>query len=100
MAATLSGSELFGSPAMRDFHKEVTENCDIAIFDGAQCARVADAQVMSSVADGVLYVVQLGVPKKASMQFGIGLLRRAGAHILGVVYNKLSVNEDNAPKVS
>lgn len=97
---TLTGSELFGSPAMKDLHKEIVENSDIAIFDGAQCARVADAQVLSSVADGVLYVVQLGVPKKASMRFGIGLLNRAGARILGVVYNKLSVNEDNAPKVS
>jgi capsular exopolysaccharide synthesis family protein len=96
---TFSGSELFGSPTMKEFHSEILENCDIAIFDGAQCARVADAQVMSSVVEGVLFVVQPGVPKKTSMQFGIGLLRRANAHILGIVYNRLSVNEDNAPRV-
>jgi polysaccharide biosynthesis transport protein len=96
---TLSASELFGSPAMTDFHKELIENCDIAILDGAQCARVSDAQVLSSIAEGVLYVVQLGVPKKASMRFGIGLLKRANARILGVVYNRLKVNEDNAPQV-
>lgn len=90
-------AEILNSLSMRQLHEELKEMADIVIFDAPPCLATADAQVISSFADGVLYVMQLGSTKKSPVRHATEMLRQAHANLLGVVFNKidLSSSKDN-----
>jgi polysaccharide biosynthesis transport protein len=85
-------AELLNSNAMIQVQEQLKQRAEVVIFDSPPCLSVADAQVMSSTVDGVIYVVQLGSTKKSALRHGHELLRQAQARVLGIVYNKLQVD--------
>lgn len=85
-------AELLNSLAMRQLHEDLKELADIVIFDCPPCLATADAQVMASVVDGVLYVMQLGETKKSPMRHSMEMLRQAHGRILGVIFNKIDMS--------
>lgn len=85
-------AELLNSNSMLQVQEELKQRADIVIYDSPPCLSVADAQVMSTTVDGVIYVVQLGSTRKSALKHGHELLRQAQARVLGVVYNKLQVD--------
>jgi capsular exopolysaccharide synthesis family protein len=84
--------ELLNSPAMDKLYSELKESSDIIIFDSPPVLATADAQVLSSRVDGVLYVMELGKVKRSAMQRSFELLHQARAHILGILFNKVDQN--------
>lgn len=82
-------SELLASMKMENILKELKDKSDIIIIDAPPCV-VADPIVLSAKVDGVLLVVEPGKTKIGSAQVVIEQLRRAGAHIVGVVLNPIS----------
>ena len=86
-------AELLNSQIMRRLHNELKEMADIVIFDSPPFLATADAQVLSAVTDGVLYVVQFGEAKKSAVKHSVQLLNQAHANILGVVFNKIDLSQ-------
>jgi capsular exopolysaccharide synthesis family protein len=85
-------AELLNSQAMRQLHVALKEDADIVIYDSPPCLATADAQVMSAMVDGVLYVMQFGVAKKSAVMHAFELLRQAHANVLGIVFNKIDLS--------
>ncbi len=85
-------AELLNSRAMSQLHDLLKEHADIVILDSPPCLATADAQVLSAVTDGVLYVMQFGVAKKSAVRHAIELLRQAHARVLGMVCNKIDLS--------
>ena len=84
-------AELLNSRAMAQVHESLREMADVVIFDSPPFLATADAQVLCSLTDGVIYVVQLGEAKKAPVKHSSELMRQAHARVLGVVFNKIDL---------
>jgi len=82
-------AELLNSQAMNELMDALKEDADTVIFDSPPCLATADAQVLSSKVDGVIYVMELGKVRKSAVQRSFELLHQAHAHVLGVVFNKI-----------
>jgi len=50
---------------------------------------VADSQILSSKVDAVLLVIQPGKTSKEAAKATEDLIKRAGGHIIGVVFNRI-----------
>jgi Mrp family chromosome partitioning ATPase len=73
----------------------LTEQFDIVIIDSPPVLALTDAQVLCSVADGVVMVVAADSTPRAHVQRAQAMLRHAGGRLLGAVFNK--VKEYNSP---
>jgi polysaccharide biosynthesis transport protein len=81
--------EFIESDAMRELIEALKERADVVIFDSPPLLLVADAQILSSIADGTLLVVEMKRTRREMARQGKELLVRAGARILGLAANKL-----------
>lgn len=77
-------TDLLASPSMQVLFKKMTEMSDLVIFDSPACSKYADAQVLSNIAEGVLYVGRVGKTRRTAMRRGIYALQQARARVLGV----------------
>ncbi len=84
-------AELLNSRAMAQVHETLREMADVVIFDSPPFLATADAQVLCSLTDGVIYVVQLGEARKSPVKHSSELMRQAHARVLGVVFNKIDL---------
>lgn len=82
--------ELLNSPALDALLATLSTRADDVIFDSPPVLATADAQVLASKVDGVLYVMQLGKVPKSSVQRSFELLNQAHANIIGTVFNKMT----------
>jgi capsular exopolysaccharide synthesis family protein len=84
----LNPPELLGSRGSRDLLNHLKESFDIIIIDSPPVLSITDAQVLCSVADGVVMVVAADSTPKAHVQRAQAMLRHAGGRLLGAVFNK------------
>lgn len=94
--AVESPSEVLAGPAMREFLESVKPHYDLIILDGAPMLPSSDAQILSSLVDGVLYVVQLNQTRSGQMRYATDLLRQARANVIGLVFNKMTGTTDGS----
>ncbi len=85
-------AELLNSQAMRHLHQRLREAADVVIFDSPPFLATADAQVLSAMADGVIYVIQFGEARKSAVKHAVDLLHQAHARVLGIVFNKIDLS--------
>jgi capsular exopolysaccharide synthesis family protein len=85
--------ELLGSQRMRAVLSELAEHADVVLFDSPPCLLYADAFVISSMVDGVLYIVRAGSQDKAAQRRVQRQLQQAKARLLGIVLNAAEVEE-------
>ena len=81
--------ELLNSPAMEAVLETLKAQSDVIIFDSPPLLATADAQVLASKVDGVLYVMQLGRVAKSAVARSFELLAQARADVLGIALNKV-----------
>jgi capsular exopolysaccharide synthesis family protein len=81
--------ELLNSPSMESVLELLKSEADLVIFDSPPVLATADAQVLASKVDGVLYVMQLGSVPKSAVARSFELLEQARANILGIALNKI-----------
>ena len=81
-------AELLGSARMEQILLELGSNYDIIVVDSPPSV-VADSQILSSKADAVLVVLQPGKTSKEAAKATGDLIKRAGGHIIGVVFNRI-----------
>jgi succinoglycan biosynthesis transport protein ExoP len=81
--------ELLGSQRMRDLLHSLQAQADVVIVDTPPSLVVSDANVLASLADGVLLVVNTGQTRRATVQQAAEALRQVGAHLVGGVLNQV-----------
>jgi non-specific protein-tyrosine kinase len=80
--------ELIGLKLLDDFLHELSSRADIVIVDGPPVL-VTDATILSAKVDAVLLVVGYGRTRRSEAVVAMRQLERAGAKIVGVVFNRV-----------
>lgn len=83
-----NSSELLGSVRMKHLMDRLREEYDVIIMDTPPMLPVTDAVVASSLADGVILVVQAGKTRSGEVRHAQEMLETAHANLLGVVLNR------------
>jgi tyrosine-protein kinase len=86
-------SELLGSPAMAGLLDRLTTSYDMVLLDSPPLLPVTDAAVLAKLAGGALVVVGADRIHRPQLQDTLGSLQTAGAHVLGIVLNKIDRRE-------
>lgn len=80
-------SELLGSQAMVQLVAELQHRSDVVLFDTAPLLPVADAQVLSTQADGVLMVCRFGRTEREQLAEARRRLEVVGGRLVGSIFN-------------
>jgi len=83
-----NSSELLGSTRMKHLMDRLRKEYDMVIMDTPPILPVTDAVVASSLADGVILVVQAGRTRSGEVRHAQEVLEAAHANLLGVVLNR------------
>jgi succinoglycan biosynthesis transport protein ExoP len=92
-----SPSELLGSKRMREVLDNLSKLYDYIVLDSPPVMVVADAIVLSAMADGVIIVAAGSQTPKQQARAAIARLLQANARIFGLVLNKVKVNQFDYP---
>lgn len=87
-------SELLGSQKMRYFLERAQKQFDIVLLDSPPISSLADASVLGSIVDGVLFVVKANMANRELVQKAKDQLQTVGANIIGVVLNDVDIKRD------
>jgi len=82
-------AELLGSKKMRDFIEELKNEFDLVLIDAPPVLAVTDAQILSTIVDGVIFIVSYGEAQKKALIDAKHLIDKVGGKILGIVFNKV-----------
>ena len=86
-------SELLGSKKMKSLLSTLKDDYDMVIIDSPPVGLVTDASVLSTIADSVILVCAVGQAQINAAKNSKALLEKVNANILGVVMNKIPLNE-------
>jgi capsular exopolysaccharide synthesis family protein len=86
-------SELLGSVAMADLLERLSASYDTVLLDSPPLLPVTDAVVLSSLAGGALVIVGADRIHRPQLQQSLESLETAGAHLFGIVMNKIARRE-------
>jgi succinoglycan biosynthesis transport protein ExoP len=86
-------SELLGSMAMADLLERLSVSYDMVLLDSPPLLPVTDAVVLSNLAGGALVVVGADRIHRPQLQQSLDSLETAGAHLFGIVMNKIARRE-------
>ncbi len=91
-------SELLNSNVMKEMVEFLEKKYDYIFFDSPPVVPVTDAVVMSSYIEGAILVVEFGKVAVDMVKKAKESLESGGVNILGVVLNKIPVNNSKAYK--
>lgn len=83
--------DILASKKMREFIKDMKNYFQYVIMDAPPVLPVADAQVLSTIADGVLLVISSGQAERHAVFRAKDLLVKVNANIIGAVINKVDM---------
>lgn len=86
-------AEMLASKKMKSFLDALEEKFDCILIDTPPVIAVTDAQILSTIVDGVLLVVASGQAGKQSAIKAKELLLKVKANILGTVLTKVPLNK-------
>lgn len=89
-------SELLGSTKMQELIDYLKTQTDYLIIDAPPVIAVTDACVLASKVDGITLVVNSGEIRPEMAQRAKDLLLKANGHLLGVVLNRVEIEEEHA----
>ncbi|WP_353095815.1 polysaccharide biosynthesis tyrosine autokinase [Tissierella praeacuta] len=84
-------AELLGSKKMRNLLESLKEDYDTIILDTPPVGLVTDSAVLSTIADGLIYVTAVGQIDVEVIKRAKELLDKVSANIIGVVLNKVPI---------
>lgn len=87
-------SEMLASSVMKQSLKEFEEFYDYVIIDTPPLLAATDAQILASIADATLLVVDIKKSKRRQVTEAKRRLDHVGAKLLGVVMNKVDSYKD------
>ena len=86
-------SELLGSAAMASLLERLSTSYDMVLLDSPPLLPVTDAVVLTKLAGGALVIVGADRIQRPELQQSLNSLETAGAHLLGIVMNKIALRE-------
>lgn len=87
-------AEVLSSNKMRNFLEKLKNEFDYIIIDTPPVISVTDAQILSTMADGVILVISSGEADRQAAAKAKELLLNVKAKILGVVLNKIDIDSN------
>jgi non-specific protein-tyrosine kinase len=81
-------AELLGSHRMDRILEDLKSTVDMIVIDTPP-SLVADAQVLATKVDAVLFVIRPGVTQAESARASLEMFKRAGVRLVGVVMNRI-----------
>jgi capsular exopolysaccharide synthesis family protein len=88
-------AELIGSDRMKALLSEAIQEYDRVLIDSPPIVAVTDSIVLSSLVEGVVLVIQVGVTSRDVIANSIRQLKDVKAHILGAVLNAVNIGKDS-----
>ncbi|CAN5417557.1 hypothetical protein BH10CHL1_BH10CHL1_41400 [soil metagenome] len=85
-------AELLSSRRMQEILTKLTDYADIVVLDSPPIMAVADAVILSTIADAVLLVVRVGKTRRDAAKHALNALQQVKARVLGVVLNGVAKN--------
>ncbi|MCJ7691072.1 MAG: CpsD/CapB family tyrosine-protein kinase [Clostridiaceae bacterium] len=82
-------AELLGTKKMRDFIEELKGEFDLVLIDAPPVLAVTDAQILSTISDGVIFVASYGEAQKNAVVDAKLAIDKVGGKVLGIVFNKV-----------
>jgi capsular exopolysaccharide synthesis family protein len=82
-------SDLLGTKRMRLLLAKLQDLFDLILIDAPPVIAVTDAQILSTMADGVIIITSYGEVEKGALAKTKMLLDMVGARMLGLVLNKV-----------
>ena len=89
-------SELLGSRKMQEILDYLKTQTDYLIIDVPPVIAVTDACVLAAKVDGVTLIVNSGSIRPEMAQKAKDLLVKANGHLLGVILNRVEIEEEHA----
>lgn len=87
-------SEVLGSKRMGRFLEQARKEFGYIIIDSPPVLVTSDSIPLCNLSDGVLYVVDAKNTDKRKVKAAINDLKRNGGHVIGVVLNKMDMNDE------
>lgn len=84
-------SELIGSQRMKEFLAEMQTRYDLILIDTPPVIAVTDAQIVSTLVDGMILVVSSGVTQTELAKRSKDLILKVGGKIIGLVLNNFDI---------
>ena len=82
-------SELLGSQRMTELTEQLRQRADVVVFDSPPALPVVDATILASACDATLLVVLAKKTRSGALRRTREQLAQSGAHVLGVVLNRV-----------
>ncbi len=89
-------SELLGSVAMTELLDKLTQSYDVVLLDTPPLLPVTDAAILTKMVGGALVVVGADRLHRGQLQESLANLETAGAHVHGMVLNKVAKRDANS----
>ena len=86
---TVSSIVLFNSPRLLRLMEEWRQEYDYILFDTPPIVGVSDTRLLSSLADGLVYIVSLNVAQKQIIDRGIDIISSLKTPVLGLAINRV-----------
>jgi polysaccharide biosynthesis transport protein len=86
---TVSSIVLFNSPRLLRLMDEWRKEYDYVIFDTPPIVGVSDTRLLSSLVDGLVYIVSLSVAQKQIIDRGIEIVSSLKTPVLGLAINRV-----------
>lgn len=83
--------ELMDTQRMRELIDTVKERFDYVFIDSPPVLAVVDSAIISSVADGTIFIIKMGKTSRKAYVNSIQSLEKVNANIIGVVYNEMKI---------
>ncbi len=87
--------ELLDALPTRQLIALLRDMADVVILDSPPVLMMADAQIVATMADGVVLVVSAHEAKRHATERAVSLIEMTGARLLGIVLNKQDVRSGN-----
>ncbi len=84
--------EVLNAQSTRAIFKQLADDYDLVIVDMPPSAGLSDAAVLSTIVDGMLFVVSDSETHSRQLMVALHSLERIEAPVLGYVYNKYSAS--------
>lgn len=86
-------AEILSSKKMKEFLKDMRNTYDVVLIDSPPVLAVTDAQVISTMVDGVILVVASGQCEKEACIKAKDLLTKVKANVIGAVISKMPTDK-------
>jgi capsular exopolysaccharide synthesis family protein len=87
-------AQLLSSSAMESLLRELRQRFKFVVIDSPPVLPVTDAMILSTLVDGVVFVVESGATVRGAVTRARKILQNVGANVLGVVLNKVDARHN------